>query len=82
LIDKTLLFHGETIWGLFWLVKKYFAIFCVENWWLAMRLEEGGGSVAALLRNHPIFWSSHPPRERNPDKPPRHVFFDEALCYA
>ena len=42
-----------------------------------MRLGEEGGSVAALLKNQPLFWSSHRQDavfERNPDKPPRHAF--------
>ena len=29
-------------------------IFCVENWWLAMRLEEEGGSVEDLLKINPF----------------------------
>ena len=48
-----------SIGGLILLVKGYYGI---EKQGLAMRLEEGGGSVAALLRNHLTFWSSRPAR--------------------
>jgi hypothetical protein len=34
----------------------------IEKQGPAMRLGEGGGAAAALLRNHPIFSSSHPAR--------------------
>jgi hypothetical protein len=37
-------------------------LFCSEKQGPAMRLEEGVGAAAALLRNHLTFWSSHPAR--------------------
>jgi hypothetical protein len=37
-----------------------FHLFYIEKQGLAMLLGMDGGLVAALLRNHPIFWSSHP----------------------
>jgi hypothetical protein len=46
LIDKTLLFDGGSIGGLFLLVKVYS---CNENLYLAMRLEEEGGVAALCL---------------------------------
>jgi len=59
LFDKALLLMDGSIGGLILLVKGYYGI---EKQGLAMRLEEGGGSVAALLRNHLTFWSSRPAR--------------------
>jgi hypothetical protein len=37
-------------------------LFYIEKPGMAIRLETEGGSVAALLKNHPIFWSSYPTR--------------------
>jgi hypothetical protein len=53
LIDKTLLFDGRSIGGLFWLVKKYFDrnilhLFYIEKQGLAMRQGKKDGAVAAL----------------------------------
>jgi hypothetical protein len=59
LIDKILLFDDGSIGGLFLLVKGYYG---TEKQELVMRLVKEGGSAAALLRNQPIFWSSHPTR--------------------
>jgi hypothetical protein len=62
-IDKVLLTMGGSIWGLFFVVNGYFGdYFYIEKQGMAMRLEEEGGLVAALFRNHPIFLSSYPPR--------------------
>ena len=37
-------------------------LFCTKKQGLSLRLEEEGGTVAALLRNKLTFWSSHPAR--------------------
>jgi hypothetical protein len=39
-----------------------FHSFCIKKQEMAMRFGKKAGLVAALLRNHPIFWSSHPAR--------------------
>jgi hypothetical protein len=52
----------EVYGNCFGLSRDFWYLFCVEKQGLAMRLEAGGGSVAALLRNHPIFLSSYSAR--------------------
>jgi len=37
-------------------------LFYIEKQGLAMRQGKKDGAVAALLRNHPTFWPSHPAR--------------------
>ena len=41
---------------------RFWRLFYIEKQGMAMQLEEEGGLVAALFRNHPIFLSSYPPR--------------------
>jgi len=43
-----------------------FYLFCIKKQGLAMQFGKEGGSVAALLRNHPIFWANHPARGHSP----------------
>ena len=59
LFDKVLLSMDGSIWGLFFTCQ---GIFCIEKQGLAMRLGQGGGAAAALLRNQLTFWLSHPSR--------------------
>jgi len=41
-------------------------LFYIEKQGLAMQFGKEGGSVAALLRNQPAFWSSQPIRGHSP----------------
>ena len=55
----------------------------IEKQGLAMRLGEGDGAAAALLKNQITFWSSHPSRRHflaqfSQTSPAR--LFDEGLC--
>ena len=68
IIDKNFLFRCGSIGWLFLAVKGYFASCCSENQVLAVRFEEEGGSVAAILRNQLIFWSSHLVRQKTLNK--------------
>jgi hypothetical protein len=83
LIDKILLFMAEVYGGCFCLSMDIFHSFYIKKQGMAMRLEEGGGAAAALLRNQLTFWSSHLARwhfEHNPTRLLLQAFFDEALC--
>jgi hypothetical protein len=55
-------FVVEVYGDYFGLSRDILHLFCVENRWLAIRLEVGGGSVVALLRNQIPLGSRHPAR--------------------